>query len=155
MDLREFVALVPGFAALPHPDKILHFGWFLHKHKDKATFSQAEIRACYVDQHMPVPNLSDTFTRLLARKPKVILEEKGRYKLEHTTRQGLTDKYGEHETTIAVSAMLRDLPGKIADEAKRTFLKEAITCYHHKAFRAAIIMAWNLTYDHMGSLDPH
>ena len=44
---------------------------------------------------------------------------------------------------------MRDLPGKIADEAERIFLREAITCYHNKAFRAAIIMAWNLTYDHL------
>jgi hypothetical protein len=48
-----------------------------------------------------------------------------------------------------VSKLLKDLPGKVANEAERTFLKEAIACYHHKAFRAAIIMAWNLTYDHM------
>ena len=149
MELKEFVAIVPGFASLSHPDKILHFGWFLHKHKQKATFTQANIRACYVDQHIQPPNLSDNFTRLLGRKPKVLLEEKGAYKLEHSVRQKLDEKYGEHETTIAVSALLRDLPGKIADEAQRIFLKEAITCYHHKAFRAAIIMSWNLTYDHM------
>jgi hypothetical protein len=149
MELKEFVALVPGFAALPHPDKILHFGWYLHNHKQKVTFAQADIRACYVDQHIHPPNISDNFARLLARKPKVLLEEKGAYKLEHSTRQKLDEKYGEHETTIAVSVLLRDLPGKIADEAQRIFLKEAITCYHNKAFRAAIIMAWNLTYDHM------
>jgi len=149
MELKEFVAIVPGFAALSHPDKILHFGWFLHQHKQEPTFSQADIRSCYNEQHIHPPNLSETFTRLLARKPKVLLEEKGAYKLEHSMRQKLNEKYGEHETTIAVSALLRELPGKIADEAQRIFLKEAITCYHHKAFRAAIVMAWNLTYDHM------
>lgn len=149
MELKEFVAIVSGFASLSHPDKILHFGYFLHKHKQKANFTQADIRACYVDQHIQPPNLSDNFSRLLGRKPKVLLAERGAYKLEHSMRQKLDDKYGEHETTIAVSALLRDLPGKIADDAQRIFLKEAITCYHHKAFRAAIIMSWNLTYDHM------
>jgi hypothetical protein len=149
MELKDFVVLVPGFVALSHPEKILHFGWFLHKHKQRDTFTQADIRACYGDQHIHPPNLSDSFTRLLARKPKVLLQEKGAYKLEHSMRQKLDEKYGEHETTIAVSALLRDLPGKIADEAQRIFLREAITCYHNKAFRAAIIMAWNLTYDHM------
>jgi hypothetical protein len=149
MELKEFVAFVPAFATLSHPDKILHFGWFLHKHKQKPTFTQADVRACYTEQHIHPPNLSDAFTRLLAKKPKVLLEERDAYKLEHSTRQKLNEKYGEHETTIAVSGMLRDLPGKIADEAQRIFLKETITCYHHKAFRAAIIMAWNLTYDHM------
>ena len=48
-----------------------------------------------------------------------------------------------------MSKLLKELPGKVADEAERIFLKEAISCYYHKSFRAAIIMAWNLTYDHM------
>ena len=115
MELKEFVAAVPGFASLSHPDKALHFGWFLHKHKQKATFAQADIRACYIDQHIDPPNLSETFSRLLAKRPKVLLEERGAYKLEHSARHALNEKYGEHETTIAVSAMLRDLLGKIAD----------------------------------------
>src|ERR1019366_1045749 len=99
MELKEFVALVPGFVALSHPEKILHLGWFLHKHKQRDTFTQADIRACYGDQHIHPPNLSDSFTRLLARKPKVLLQEKGVYKLEHSMRQKLDEKYGEHETT--------------------------------------------------------
>lgn len=149
MELKEFVAIVPGFASLSHPDKILHFGWFLHRHKQKATFTQADIRGCYVDQHIQPPNLSDNCARLLARKPKVLLEERGAYKLEHSARQKLEEKFGEHETTIALSQLLRDLPGKLSSQAEQYFLSEAIKCYHVRAFRAAIIMVWNLTYDHL------
>ena len=107
MELKEFVAIVPGFAALSHPDKILHFGWFLHKHKQKPTFAQADIRACYNEQHIHPPTSAKHSTPI-AKKPKVLLEEKGAYKLEHSMRQKLDEKYGEHETTIAVSALLRD-----------------------------------------------
>ena len=149
MELKEFVALVPRFANLTHPDKILHFGWYLHKHKQMATFTQADVRACYKDRHMEPPNLSDVFTRMLARKPKVLLQERSAYKLEHSTREKLNDKYGEHETTIAISKLLRDLPGTISDKAEQLFLSEAVICYHSRAFRAAIIMVWNLTYDHL------
>ncbi len=31
---------------------------------------------------------------------------------------------------------------------ERLFLEEAIKCYSISAFRAAIVMAWNLAYDH-------
>ena len=48
-----------------------------------------------------------------------------------------------------MSKLLKDLSGKVSDEAERIFLTEAISCYHHRNFRAAIIMAWNLTYDHL------
>jgi hypothetical protein len=149
MELKEFVAAVPHFATLGHPDKILHFGWYLHTHKQKAFFSQAEIRACYKEHHMEPPNLSDAFTRLVSKKPKVMLLEKGSYKLEHSTRTKLDEKYGQHENTILISQLLNDLPGKIPDVAERLFLSEAIKCYRVRAFRAAIVMAWNLTYSHL------
>lgn len=79
----------------------------------------------------------------------MLLQDAGGYRLEHGARTRLDEKYGEHETTISVSALLKSLPGKVSDEAERIFLKEAISSYHHKNFRAAIIMAWNLAYDHM------
>jgi hypothetical protein len=101
MDLKEFIASVPGFAGMQHPDKILHFGWFLHTHSGRACFDQAAIRASYKSQHMQEPNLSEQFRRLLEKNPKVLLHESGGFKLEHTTRARLDEKYGDHETTIA------------------------------------------------------
>jgi hypothetical protein len=149
MTLSEFVAAVPGFAGLSDPEKTLHFGWYLHHHKQQAVFTQAAVRACYVDQHIHPPNLSENFRRLLAKRPKVLLPEKGGYKLEHSARQKLAAKYGDHETTIAVSKLLNDLPGQVPDEAERLFLSEAIKVYKVRAFRSAIVMAWNLTYSHL------
>jgi len=149
MELKEFVASVPSFASLGHPERILHVAWFLHNHGGRDTFDQAAVRACYKALDMHEPNFSEQFKRLGIRRPRVILQTGSTYRLEHKQRERLDAKYGQHETTIAVSKLLADLPGKIADEAERLFLKEAITCYHSKAFRAAIIMAWNLTYDHM------
>jgi hypothetical protein len=149
MELREFVIMVPGFAALSHPEKIVHLGWYLHAHEAKERFDQPAIRACYRHLHMDPPNLSQEFTRLLARRPKVLLTDGSGYRLEHKTREDLDKRYGQHETTIALSKLLKDLPGKISDEAESLFLSEAITCYHNRAFRAAIVMVWNLTYDHL------
>jgi hypothetical protein len=149
MNLREFAAIVPGFSKLTQPERILHFGWYIHVHRDRARFDQASIRACYEELSMDEPNLSLLFTRLLARKPKVMLQDGAGCFLEHGTREAFDSKYGQHETTIAISKMLKDLPGKISDEGERLFLSEAITCYHNKAFRAASIMSWNLAYDHL------
>jgi len=149
MELKEFVALVPNFCALSQPEQLLHFGWYIHVHVEKQRFDYAAIRGCYEQLSMAVPNLSLLFTRLLERTPKVLLRDSGGFYLESEARKKLNEKYGLHETTIAVSKLLRELPGKISDSAGKLFLSEAITCYHHKAFRAAIIMAWNLAYDHL------
>lgn len=149
MELKEFVSLVPGFASLPHPEKILHFGWFLHTQRGQTHFDQAAIRACYKDRSMQKPNLSEEFARLAARSPKVLLKETSGYRLEHAIREKLDRKYGEHETTIAVTQMMKDLIGKVSDQSEKLFLSEATKCYHVRAFRAAIVMAWNLAYDHL------
>ena len=149
MELREFAAAVPGFARLGHPDRILHFGWYIHAHNGKDRFGQSAIRACYRELRMDEPNLSEQFKRLIEKRPKVLLQDARGYYLEHSRHEAFDKNYGQHETTIALSKLLHDLPGKISNEAEKLFLSEAITCYHHRAFRAAIVMVWNLAYDHL------
>jgi hypothetical protein len=149
MQLQEFAAAVPNFAKMNHPDRILHFGWFIHTHQNKDRFQQATVRACYDALNMDEPNLSEQFKRLIEKRPKVLLLDAGGYYLEHSQREALDKKYGQHETTIALSKLLSDLPGKISNEAEKHFLSEAITCYKHRAFRAAIVMTWNLAYDRL------
>jgi hypothetical protein len=151
MELSEFTSLVPNFSALSQTDQILHFAWYLHTHRKKDVVTQGLIRGCYEERHMDEPNLSLLFKRLLDRRPKVVLPAGPglSFRLEGRIREQLDKKYGQHETTIVVSQLLRDLIGKVSDEAERLFLSEAIKCYHVRAFRAAIVMAWNLAYDHL------
>lgn len=148
MELSEFASLT-NLSGLTHPERILRLGWFLHVYRVREAFTQREIRAAYEALHMVPPNLSKEFGRLLEKRPRVLIAEGDAFKLEHSVRQRFNIAYGQHETTIAVSQLMADLPGKIADEAERIFLSEAIKCYKTRAFRAAIIMAWNLAYDHV------
>lgn len=149
MELTEFVAQVPEFAALSHPQKVLHFGWFLHTHREQEHFDVKTIRSCYDNQHIEPPNISDVLAKLAERKPRVVLKDSAGYRLEHSTRQALDQKYKAHETTVVISQLLIELPGKIDDEAERLFLTEALKCYRAQAFRATTIMVWNLAYDHL------
>jgi hypothetical protein len=149
MEVREFLNQVPDFAGLNHPEKILHFGWFLHHHRKQERFDLKALRACYDAADIQPPNLSEQIRRLLDKRPRVLLEDGVGYRLEMGKRRALDAKYAEHETTIVVSRILADLPGKINDEAERKFLSEALKCYKVEAFRAVVIMAWNLAYDHL------
>jgi hypothetical protein len=149
MKLKAFTQVVPRFASLSHPEKILHFGWFLHNYREETHFDLASIRACYKELSMQESNLSDQLSRLLAKRPRVLLKEGSGYRLEHSALERLNKKYGRHETTIEVSQLMQDLIGKISDESEKLFLSEAIKCYNVRAFRAAIVMAWNLAYDHL------
>jgi hypothetical protein len=148
MELREFVSLVAGFAELSHPERVKHFAWYLHAHQQNDRFDDGAIEACYVAVDMePPPNVGREIRRLVDRD--ILLKDPQGFRLEHRTRAQLDKKYADHPTTIMVSQLLKELPGKISDDAERLFLSEALKCYHVQAFRAAIVMTWNLAYDHL------
>jgi hypothetical protein len=48
-----------------------------------------------------------------------------------------------------VEKALAELPGLISKEGERQFMQETLICYRNGAFRASIVMAWNLAYDHL------
>ena len=64
-------------------------------------------------------------------------------------REALDRKYGSRTITIQVTDLLAKLPASVPDLAERTFLDEALVCFKHGAFRAAIVMTWNLAYHHL------
>jgi hypothetical protein len=82
-------------------------------------------------------------------KAKRALRDSRGYSLEHSLREEMTARYGQRKITIQVTQMLADLPSSVPDVAEREFLQEALICYTHGAFRAAIVMTWNLAFDHL------
>jgi hypothetical protein len=148
MELPEFIAQVPNFRDLSDPDKILHVGWFLHTRRKRDRFVVDDVRRCFNDLHMEVPkNLARDVSRLAQRN--ALLKDAAGYRLRHEERRALDQEYGDAPTTIMLSQMLKDLPGTIADQGEKLFLSEALRCYRAEAFRATIVMVWNLAYDHL------
>jgi hypothetical protein len=43
---------------------------------------------------------------------------------------------------------LKKLEAQVSDPHQKTFLAETISCFSHGAYRASIVMAWNLAYHH-------
>jgi hypothetical protein len=82
-------------------------------------------------------------------KPPELLKDTRGYYLEHAFQEKMDAKHGQRKITIQVTQMLTDLPSKVPDVAEREFLDEALICYRYGAFRAAIVMVWNLTFDHL------
>ena len=149
MDLKEFVGQISGFADWSHPDKIKVFGWYLHVHKNQERFSAADIRKCYEELNYEVPNLARDLPRLIDRTPPELLKDGSGYRLEARVRAALDAKYGQAQTTIVVTKLLSELPAKVPGIEERAFLEEVIRCYRARAFRATVVMAWNLAFDHL------
>ena len=146
-NLKEFIDGIKGFHAQSGMDKILTIAWFSEARGNKQSFDTAYIRSCFRDVSSDPPNISMYLQRLAVKK-QLLVQGKA-YRLSGDTRRKLDAKYGSDVTTIVVTAALADLPAKIPTVSEKIFLTEALNCYKVKAYRAAIIMSWNLAYDHL------
>jgi hypothetical protein len=150
MMLSEFVAQIPDFSKQRHAEKIKIFGWFIHAKEEKAVFRVADIRRCYDELHLDAPaNVASSVQALAEKRPPELLATGSEYRLHANVRSQLDAKFSSSVTTIVVEKALAGLPGRIANESERLFLEETLICYRHRAFRATIVMAWNLAYDHL------
>jgi hypothetical protein len=148
MQLYELVGQAIGFDIAAPKDKIKLFAWWIHVHDGKEFFNPADIRACFNKLHIDEPPALATYITRLA-DAKDIIAERGKYKLARSVRSELDRLYGVHHSVVAVSKILTDLPTKVPTIEQRAFLQEALTCYKFQAYRACIVMTWNLAYAHL------
>ncbi len=130
-------------------EKVRHFAWYLHSHRKMQVFATGDVRKCFEELRLVPPNVSLHLTRMAAAKPPSLIQSRGKYKLYRRDMTELDGLYAGHPTTIAASKLLTDLLTKVPDLAERAFLEEAINCYRVRSYRAAIVMTWNLAYDHL------
>jgi hypothetical protein len=150
MMIEDFAQLVPGLSEMSHVERIRHFAWFVLTQEKRDRFGAADITRCYDKLHIVKPgNVHSQLQKMAEKRPPELLKDAKGYRLESRAKEKLDGRYAQRPATVAVDAMLQALPGKVSDEAERLFLSEALTCFRNKAFRASIVMTWNLTYDHL------
>lgn len=148
--MENVVNTIGGFNTWSHVEKIKFFGWYLHSREGKDFFTTTEIRECYDRLNLSRPaNISQQLTTLSQQKPSVLLKRGGGYKLEKGVRDSFESQYGTRQTSIQIHTLLSTLPSKIPNIEERSFLDEAIKCLKAGASRAAIVMCWNLAFDHL------
>ena len=154
MKLVDLVNGISDFNAWTHSDKIKFFAWFMHTYEEKDTFKAADIAKCYDAMNASGPSSVGPFiTAMVKRKPPEALgtPSKG-FKLERRLRDDLDKRFGQRPGAVYVDALLAGLPARIPNVDQKGYLEEALLCFRSGAFRAAIVMTWNLAYDHMCEL---
>lgn len=129
------------------PDKVRFFAWAQHALRKKARFTTGDISWCYQTLDYGKPNISQYLSVMEERRE--LLRDGGGLYLEGAIRAEYDAKYGEHDITLNVRQMVKELPAKVPDLAERDFMKEALVCLRHDAARAAIIMVWNIVFYHL------
>jgi hypothetical protein len=149
-ELDQLVESIDNFDSWGHGEKLKFFAWYIHSTKGKDRFDPAALRACYEQVGIEKPsNVNPYIATLEKKKPKDVLRDgRGLYLPKHV-KDDFEQRYGQRESTVQITKLLADLPQQVPDLAQRTFLDEALTCFRHEAFRAAMVMAWNLAYHHL------
>ena len=94
-------------------------------------------------------NISKQLKDLCDKTPPEVLRDRRGYYLERSARSLLEAKVGQRAISVQVSALLIGLGGKLRSTTENEFFDELVMCYSHGAFRATVVMAWNLTYSHL------
>ncbi len=147
--LHVFTESVSGFHAKSAVDQLLLIGWFLEAVESKPCFTVLDLRTAFQKVGIEPPNVSQYLDRLNSKKPPQVVKAGAGFRLSGTVRRAMDTRVGGNPSVIAVSKLLSDLPAKVPNVAERDFLNEALGCYKVKAYRAAIVMTWNLAYDHL------
>jgi hypothetical protein len=120
-------------------------GWYLHAVKEQEFFISAEIGACFDAAHVARPaNIASTLAKLVDKKA-VLRSPKG-FRLSASYRAEMEKLLPARPTTVKTTRILADLLAKVTNPVQRAFLVETIVCYNHQAYRAAVVMAWNLVF---------
>jgi hypothetical protein len=147
--VHDFAGSIAGFYRKSAVEQLLLLAWFVEARQQRTCFDSPYMRQCFRDAGLEPPDLSVYLPRMAAKKPPQLIKERNGYRLASAVRRELDKKLGGDPTVTAVAKALTDLPGKVPDVTEREFLTEALNCYRVRAYRATIIMAWNLAYDHL------
>jgi hypothetical protein len=147
-DLERFVQPIEGFTSKPVPFQIEVFAWYLHEVKRKDRFQLADIGACFDVAHIPRPvNLATSVRRLLEKRPPRVLKDSTGYRLHQDVRRQLEVLLPVRATSVATTQLLTSLLSRVTNPVQKTFLTETLICYKHQAYRATVVMAWNLAFN--------
>lgn len=123
------------------------FAWLQHFLFKKDYFGTSDINWCYDTLRYGKTNTSQSLSSMVGRE---LLQDKRKgFYCEGKFKAKFDEKYGEHDITLNIRQMVKDLEGLIPDVGEKDIFREALICLRHDAGRAAIIMVWNLAFYHL------
>lgn len=152
-ELDKFTSNVNDFFNLKSSDQIDYFVYFLTVESNSGTTQATPIRDCFIISEItPYSNISQYLTGNLKPKEKAypkFLRIKDGYQLHRNMKALAEENIIKKPFKAKVSKDLRQILDHVKSLIENEFLKEAIDCFEISAYRASIVMVWNLTLDHL------
>jgi hypothetical protein len=152
MDALEWIKLVAGFKTMSVNEKLIVIGYYLNEHLKIDRFGSGDVNNCFDKLHLNRPSNASSQLGALSRglKKRLLKDSKG-YRLTSDARDLVAAKLKPVHAPKEILAELKALQAKISDPQQKIFLQEALVCFANEAYRASIVMAWNLAYHHVTS----
>jgi hypothetical protein len=117
----------------------------------RTNFTTGEISDAFSGSGIAPPNrMGVQLSRLSRGKTAPIVKYgPGAYALSVFGQKEIQDYVGVTQAAPGGQSALAALVGKIAGDAEQRFLAEAVACVDVKARRAAVVMVWAMTVDHL------
>ena len=160
MSPQEFVSHFERINDFSRNSKILLFSFYLRTFEGQAEFKTTDLRRCFRDSLIKIPNSLAQLTRSLAsgrksplmkgkRKDTFALTIDGIDEVEKVLPDSLKNIGADGSFSEAAMVHLKKALKKVTDPNRKTFLAEAISCLGVDALRATVIMTWIVTLDHL------
>jgi hypothetical protein len=151
--LSGFLLSLPNFKDLSARSLILLVAYHLFR-GGQTNFARSELVAAFGDGGVPLPpRLGNRLVQLSSGNTAPLLRVTGRrYGLSVFGQKEVQDYLGAAQSSAAQQPALPALSalvGRISGDAEQRFLAEAIACLEVKARRAAVVMVWLMTVDHL------
>ncbi|MDE2230341.1 MAG: hypothetical protein KGL11_15040 [Alphaproteobacteria bacterium] len=148
--LELYVARLDEFSSWASGRQIDFIAYFLSTQPNKDSFTAREIDGCFelLSLHR-YTRLAQYLSENTGKPRSKYIKHTRGYRLERRAFDAIRVAVDAEPQRIQVSQHLVDLIPKVNDSQERSFLEEAIRCYRVEAFRAAIVMVWALTVDHL------
>ena len=152
-ELNAFLAQIPEWQSKSAGELVHYFVYFLTVVRELEAATAAQVSECFdlarLNQYSNIPAyLSRNSVRKKGKRPSFIKTSAG-YQLERVHEAELGKKLQTGPARTEATQALRDLLTQLGDRDEKVFLQEAIDCYAIDARRAAIIMVWILTVQHL------
>lgn len=149
-EIDRFYASIPPEGKRSQSSLIEFFVYFLCVDSAKDSATPADVETCFRECDLEVPkNVSARLNEGVKSRPAKYLKTQTGYKLQRHSREALSAKLGASTAARTAEVSLRKLESKLTDGPSSKFLAEAIDCLEIGAYRAAIVMGWILTVDHL------
>lgn len=152
MKIEEFTDEIVDFYSMSSSDQIKYLVYYLLIVYKQDGVKPFEVKKLFESLHiLPYSNIPKYLNEKSSGKKldRLFIKKKDSFYLIKETKEHIDLNYNHSKPKLKVSAELKDLAIKITNPNQNAFFEETIKCFAVGAYRATIIMSWNLTVNHL------